>query len=325
MKKIRFLVAGAVFLALMVGPATVSRADDDAQEEEITISKAPRIVRRTLRRESWRGKIEEITRKSRDDKTWYEADVRIDGKKYELVIDVDGMLIEKVLEVEEEGEDKNEGKRAGTAGQATEWMDSFDEDKADLRSSGKNPYFSLQPGYVLRLRNDDGDELTITVLEETKMVDGVETRVVEERETEDGELTEVSLNWFAISRKTGNVYYFGEESRDYKDGKMVGQSGSWEAGKRDARFGMIMPAKPKVGQKYYQEIAPKQAMDRAENVSLSETVKVPAGEFKNCLKTQESSAIERGKEYKFYAPGVGLLIDEDFKLVSYGFEKAKRE
>jgi len=220
---------------------------------------------------------------------------------------------------------KKGAKKAKAGAESAKWMDSFDEEKADLAPTGKNPFFILEPGYVLRLRGPKNTELTITVLDETKTIDGVETRVVEERETKNGQLTEVSLNWFAISKKTGNVYYFGEDSKDYKNGKVVGQSGSWEAGVKGARFGMMMPAKPEVGQRYYQEVAPKVAMDRAENVSLSETVKVPAGEFKNCLKTEESSALEGGKEYKYYAPGVGLLKDEDFELVSYGNEKAKGE
>jgi hypothetical protein len=218
---------------------------------------------------------------------------------------------------------KTAKKRGAETKESGQWKDSFDVDKADLVSTGKNPFFILEPGYVLKFKGKDGDELVITVLNETKTVDGVETRVVEERETKNGELVEVSLNWFAIHKNTGDVYYFGEDSRDYKNGKVVGQGGSWESGKSGARFGMMMPGKPTVGQKYYQEVAPKVAMDRAEHVSVSETLEVPAGKFENCLKTEESTPLESGKAYKIYAPGVGLLQDEDFVLVSYGFEKGE--
>ena len=80
-----------------------------------------------------------------------------------------------------------------------------------------------------------------------------------------------------------------------------------------------MPGEPKVGQKYYQEIAPKRAMDRAEVIGLDETVKVPAGEFSKCLKTRETTPLEPDeREHKYYAPGVGLLIDGNLKLVKYG-------
>jgi hypothetical protein len=78
----------------------------------------------------------------------------------------------------------------------------------------------------------------------------------------------------------------------------------------------MMPGKPAVGDRYYQEFAPRVAMDRAEIVSLNEVVKVPAGSFSNCLRVRESSAIESGSEEKWYAPGVGLLKDGDFVLVS---------
>jgi len=79
----------------------------------------------------------------------------------------------------------------------------------------------------------------ITVLAETKKVGNVETRIVEERETENGELTEVSRNYFAISRRTNNVYYFGEDVDEYKNGKVTGHGGSWLAGVEGAKYGLI--------------------------------------------------------------------------------------
>jgi hypothetical protein len=162
-------------------------------------------------------------------------------------------------------------------------------------------------------------ELTVTVLDETKNVDGVETRVVEERETRNGQIEEVSRNFFAFSKATGNVYYFGEDSKTYKNGKVSGSEGSWQTGAKKAKYGLGMPANPKVGMKYYQELAPKAAMDRAKVVSLSATLKTPAGNFENCLQTEESSALEKGKETKIYAKGIGLLKDEDLLLAKHGF------
>lgn len=201
---------------------------------------------------------------------------------------------------------------------AAKWTDSFNEEKSDLVSTGKNPFFSLEPGYVAVYKGkEDGEnaELKISVLNETKVVDGVETRIVEERETANGELTEISLNYFAISKRTNNVYYFGEESNAYKDGKVVSKGGSWESGVNGARYGLMMPAVPLLGAKYYQEVAPKEAMDRAKIVSISETMQVPAGKFENCLKTEETTPLEPdAKEYKCYAAGVGLLKDGDLEL-----------
>ena len=203
--------------------------------------------------------------------------------------------------------------RPAARAQAAEFRSEFTVDKADLADQGANPYFILRPGYRLTFQ-DGADTLTISVLDETKVVDGVRTRVVEERETKRGQLAEVSRNYFAIHKTTKDVYYFGEDVDDYKDGKVVGHGGGWLAGEKGARFGLIMPGAPKVGDKFYQEQAPKVAMDRAEIVSLDNELRVPAGLFKAVLCVKESSALEAGSEKKWYAPGVGLLSDGDFKL-----------
>ena len=201
----------------------------------------------------------------------------------------------------------------GLADEKADFRGDFAVNKADLSDTGENTYFILKPGY--RLTYQDGkDTLTITVLDETKVVDGVKTRVVEERETEDGQLAEVSRNFFAIDKKTSDVYYFGEEVDMYKGGKVVGHGGSWLSGVDGAKFGLMMPGAPKVGDKFYQELAPKVAMDRCEIISLDEQMKTPAGDFKNVMCAKDSSALEAGSEKKWYAPGVGLLKDGGFVL-----------
>jgi hypothetical protein len=194
------------------------------------------------------------------------------------------------------------------------WTTDFSAEKPDLVSSGRNRYFILEPGYFLVLEGGDV-RLVITVKHQTKKVDGVECRVVEERETEGAKLVEVSNNYFAISKRTNSVYYFGEDA-----------GGAWLSGRQGARFGLMMPGLPLVKARHYQEIAPGVAMDRAEIVSVSETVTTPAGEFKNCLKVEETTPLEPGtKEYKYYAPGIGLVQEGSLKLVKYGkAEKAEK-
>ncbi len=207
---------------------------------------------------------------------------------------------------------------------ALAFRDTFAVEKGDLSSTGKSDYFVLEPGFVATYEgSEEGKKivLTITVTDQTKLVDGVETRVVEEKESADGKVIEISQNYFAISKSTGDAYYFGEDSVTYKDGKEVNREGSWLAGVAGARFGLAMPGKPKVGDAYYQEVAPKVAMDRAEIVSVSETLKTPAGEFKDCVKTKETTPLEKGTEYKIYARGVGLVKDGDLLLVKSGAEK----
>ena len=205
---------------------------------------------------------------------------------------------------------------------ADKFTETFDVPKSEFASVGTNDFFVLAPGFQLVLEGKEGGKtitLTITVLKETKMVDGVETRVVEENEAVDGKPIEISRNYFAISKRTTDVFYFGEEVDMYRDGKVTSHEGAWLSGKDGARFGLLMPGTPLLGSCYYQEIAPKVAMDRAEVVSLTESLRTPAQKFEKCLKTEETSALEKGKEYKLYARGIGLINEGILVLKEYGF------
>lgn len=198
------------------------------------------------------------------------------------------------------------------------WTADFVINSGELVTTGRNPYFILEPRYVLTLEGAD-TRLVITVLDETVRVDNVETRVVEERETAKGDLVEISRNFFAISTRTNAVFYFGEDVDMYKGGKVVSHEGAWRSGVNGARFGLAMPGLALLSAKYYQEIAPGVAMDRAEIVGLAETVKTPAGEFKNVVKVLETTPLEPGvREFKYYANGIGLIQDGELRLVKYG-------
>ena len=203
----------------------------------------------------------------------------------------------------------------------TKWLDSFGVNEKSLSSTGRNAYFILEPGYQLVFEGkEDGApvQLTITVLNETKRIDGVETRVLEERETSNGKLAEVSRNYFAFDPTAHAIYYFGEDVDMYKDGKVVNHDGSWLSGVNGAKYGLVMPGAPRVGERYFQEVAPGTAMDRAETVSTNDTVHTPAGAFVHCVKIEETTPLEpHSKEYKYYAPQVGLIQDGDLKLVRH--------
>jgi hypothetical protein len=212
------------------------------------------------------------------------------------------------------------------AGCVTEqsWKETLIAPTEGFSASGRNRYFILEPGYQLVLEGKEGGKtvvLTITVLDETKKVDGVETRVVEERETAAGKLAEVSRNYFAVGAQSRNIYYFGEDVDVYKGDKVV-HEGAWLAGVNGARFGIVMPSEIQAGARYYQEQAPKAAMDRAENISTRESLTTPAGAFQGCLKVKETTPLEPGNvEYKLYAPEVGLVQSGPLRLVKYGFVK----
>ncbi len=201
---------------------------------------------------------------------------------------------------------------------AQDWQEEFNIAGRKLTHTGENEYFILKPGFQIILASKN-EKLIISVLDETKEINGVTTRIVEEREEKNGELYEISTNFFAMDQETGDVFYFGEEVDFYKRGSIVGHSGAWLAYENGNQPGLIMPGTPEVGMKYYQELAPGVAMDRAEVITISEKFNTPAGGFENCLVTRESSALEPAKERKTYAPGIGLIQDESLKLVSYGY------
>jgi hypothetical protein len=181
-----------------------------------------------------------------------------------------------------------------------------------------NPYFPYAEGQVSVLKGvEDGINirLQITALDETEVVAGVTTRVVEERAWEDGQLHEVARNFFAQA-PDGTVCYFGEDVNFYEDGQVISHEGAWRAGVGGNRPGIIMPANPTVGMSYVQEVAPGISQDRAKIISKGKTATVPAGTFKNTLLTRETSPLDPGVVgFKRYAPGVGMIEDAPLKLV----------
>jgi len=213
------------------------------------------------------------------------------------------------------------------AASAKAFTDTFTVEAGDWASSGRNTYWILEPGYfqIFEGKEDGKDvRITITVLNETRKIDGVETRVVEEKLFEGGEIKEVARDYFAFSKKSMSVYYFGEDVDNYKNGKVDNHDGSWISGEKGARFGLVMPGINLLGARYCQEIAPGVGMDRAEVVSLTEKVETPSGKYENCLKTEETSPLEPAtKEYKLYAPGIGMVQEGEAKLVKYGMTTAK--
>jgi hypothetical protein len=205
--------------------------------------------------------------------------------------------------------------------QTTEgWLSSFDLENCNSASTGENSYFILKPGYQVTLEGEeDGEELQLVmiVLDETKVVNGIETRVVEEKETEGSNLVEISRNYFACA-SLQTMQFTLEKMLIYEDGEIVSHEGGWLAGQNGSKAGMIMPEKVEVGLKYYQEVAPGVAEDRAEIVSVNDTLDTPAGTFDQVLKTEETNPLKPDeKEFKFYAPGIGLIQEEAIKLVNY--------
>ena len=183
----------------------------------------------------------------------------------------------------------------------------------DFTTRIDNPYLPLRPGarQVYRETDAEGREMRVVVrvTRRTKRVaSGIVGRVVRDTVTEDGVLVEDTFDWYAQDRK-GNVWYLGERTTEYEDGKPASTAGSFEDGVDGARRGIVMLARPRVGREYAQERAPGVAEDRARVLSRDEQVEVAAGHFKRVLMTRDWNPLEpKVNEYKFYAKGVGMVL-----------------
>ena len=224
---------------------------------------------------------------------------------------------------------------AGVFAKEQQFTNQFPIAECTFQTTGGNAYFILTPGRELHYSNqscvDEGEcseleELVITVTGETRdvtfPVNGVPrtvtTRIVEERETADGDLVEISRNFFAECAGTGDVYYFGEEVDIYTNGVITSHEGAWLAGVDGAQPGIIMPGGAfLLGSRYFQELAPGVALDRAEHVAMGLELSLPIGDLDRCVQVEETTPLEKKSvSEKFYCAGVGLVIDGDLELVS---------
>jgi hypothetical protein len=187
-------------------------------------------------------------------------------------------------------------------------------DPVDFTTTIDNQYFPLKPGTTFDYDGGaERDEFTVT--SDTKKVMGVECVVVNDKAWENGKLIEQTYDWFAQD-KEGNVWYFGEDTKEYENGKVTSTKGSWEAGVDGAKPGIIMQADPKVGESYRQEYYEGEAEDMAKVLSLNESLTVPYGSFDDVLVTKEWTPLEPSyHEHKYYARGVGQVYGGGLELV----------
>jgi hypothetical protein len=179
-------------------------------------------------------------------------------------------------------------------------------DPAEFTTKIDNEYFPMKPGTTF-LYEGGTQRGQMSVTNQTKKVMGVECVVVDHKEWEGDMLIERTYDWYAQDEQ-GTVWYFGENTKEYENGKVVSTKGSWEAGVDGAKPGIIMQAHPKVGQSYHQEYYPGEAMDMARVMSLEASARVPYGSFDEVLETREWTPLQPGfSERKYYVRGVGPL------------------
>jgi hypothetical protein len=187
-------------------------------------------------------------------------------------------------------------------------------DPADFTAEIDNPYWPMTPGSRWRYRETDSEGATlrveVTVTDRTKQIaNGVEARVVHDLVTERGQPVENTYDWYAQDSE-GNVWYMGEDTTEFKDGKVASTAGSWEAGVDGAQPGIAFPADPQPGLGYRQEYYAGEAEDNGEVVSIDEQAEVPAGHYSPVVMTRDTTPVEpKVLEFKFYAKGIGPVLE----------------
>ena len=181
-------------------------------------------------------------------------------------------------------------------------------DPADWAPAVTHPFFPLRPGTTWVYRPKSGTTVdSITVTFERKRILGISAVVVRDREYRGTTLLEDTRDWYAQDVR-GNVWYLGEDTREYRKGRPPSREGSWEAGVNGAQAGLMMPAAPKVGESYRQEYLKGEAEDAAKVIALDGSASTPAGAFSGCVVTEEWSPLEPDvREQKTYARNVGLV------------------
>jgi hypothetical protein len=187
-------------------------------------------------------------------------------------------------------------------------------DPAHFTTRIDNPYWPMTPGSRWVYRETDthgrGQHIVVTVTDRTKTVaSGVVVRVVHDAASENGKVVEDTFDYYAQDDR-GNIWYLGEDTTEYDNGKPVSKKGSWEAGVDGAEAGIAMLAHPKVGRRYRQEHYPGHAEDGAKVLSRNEQAEVPAGHFTRVLLTKDFNPLEpKALEYKLYGRGIGPVLE----------------
>jgi len=188
-------------------------------------------------------------------------------------------------------------------------------DPAEFTTRIDNPYWPMSPGakWVYRETDTHGtrERAVVEVTNRTKTIaNGIEARVIRDRVTSNGQPVEVTQDWYAQD-SAGNVWYLGEATAEYRNGKVTSHAGSFEAGVHGAQPGIAMPGNPQPGMAYRQEYLKGVAEDKGAVVTVGqEQVEVPFGFFKtDVLMTRDLVPTEpKVQELKFYAPDVGPLL-----------------
>jgi len=189
-------------------------------------------------------------------------------------------------------------------------------DPANFTADITHPYWPMRAGtrWTYREVDEEGKTVTTTVIATDttrKLANGITARVVRDTLSGDGGVLEDTVDWYAQDR-VGNLWYLGENTAEFEDGKVTSRAGSFEAGVDGALPGVILPAAPAPGMRYRQEYYRGHAEDNGEILSTGEIAQVPHGLYRDAVLTKDSNPLEPNTmEYKLYARGVGPVLTLD--------------
>ena len=211
------------------------------------------------------------------------------------------------------GDDLSGGAGGGASSSLPQGSEPVHLNPADFTTRIDNRYWPMSPGSRWVYRETDAagarQRIVVTVTDRTKTIaNGIEARVIHDLATENGEYVENTYDWYAQDAD-GNIWYLGEDTTEYRNGKPDSTAGSWEAGVDGAQAGVALPADPRVGTHYRQEYLKGEAEDEGKVLSVSERAEVPFGRFSQVLLTRDTTPLEPNLvEHKFYAKKVGPVL-----------------
>jgi hypothetical protein len=186
----------------------------------------------------------------------------------------------------------------------------------DFTADISHPYWPMKPGtrWTYRDVDEKGEVQEVVIVATTatkKLANGITARVVRDTVRSEGDLVEDTFDWYAQD-SAGNVWYLGEDTAEFENGKIATRSGSFEAGTGGALPGILLPAEPQVGQRYRQEYLKGEAEDNGEVLATGQLVEVPTGRYSDALLTRDTTTLEPTVvEYKLYARGIGPVLALD--------------
>jgi hypothetical protein len=203
------------------------------------------------------------------------------------------------------------------AGSLPQGNEAVELDPANFVAEIDNPYWPMKPGsrWVYNETDEEGNvlQVEVTVTNDTKEIMGISATVVRDIVTQDGEVIEDTFDWYAQD-VDGNIWYMGEDTKEYEDGVVTTTEGSWEAGVDGALAGVLLPGDPQVGMAYRQEYYAGEAEDNGEVLALDAHVEAPYGSFDGCLQTEDTTALDPNVvENKYYCQGVGPVLAVDLE------------